>query len=71
MNLIKNILFFFNFASKIKTFLFILSNFILSLLEVIGLSMLLPLLMLFFQTDQVVSNSILKNLSLLITNNIP
>lgn len=69
MNTIKKILFFFNFASKIKTSLFGLSSFILSILEIIGISMLIPLLALFFQTDQVISNNELKNISLFISKN--
>ncbi len=70
MNTIKKILFFFNFASKIKTILFVLSNFILSILEIIGLAMLIPILMLFFQTDQVVSSDVLKNVSTFISKNL-
>ena len=68
-NLLIKVLFFFNFTSKIKTFLFGLSNLILSFLEVIGLSMLIPLLVVLFQTEQPVSNDYLKNFSLIISNN--
>ena len=66
----KKILFFFNFSSKIKTILFIASNLVLSLLEIIGLSMLIPILMVLFQTEQVISNKFLNNISLIITENI-
>ena len=70
MILLKKILFFFNFSSKIKTILFIASNLVLSLLEIIGLSMLIPILMVLFQTEQVISNKFLNNISLIITENI-
>jgi ATP-binding cassette, subfamily B, bacterial PglK len=69
MNLIKKILFFFNFTSKIKTFLFILSNFLLSFLEFIGLAMLIPALIMVFQVDQPIANSALKNFSLAVNQN--
>ena len=69
MSLVNKILFFFNFSSKIKTLFFILSNFILSLLEIVGLSMLIPLLGILFQTEEVISNNILKDLSSIVSNN--
>lgn len=69
-NLIRKILFFFNFSSKIKTILFIISNFFLSFLEIIGLSMLVPLLILIFQTDKSISNGFLKDFSMIIQDNI-
>ncbi len=65
MNLVNKILFFFNFSSKIKTILLIISNFILSLLEIVGLSMLFYILVFLFQADQV-SNNILKDFSSII-----
>ena len=69
MNLIKKIFFFFNYSSKIKTLLFIASNFILSLLEIVGLSMLVPLLAVLFQTEQIISDNILKDFLFIISNN--
>tara|TARA_B100000767_G_scaffold275517_1_gene312939 strand:+ start:311 stop:1993 length:1683 start_codon:yes stop_codon:yes gene_type:complete len=69
MDLVKKIFFFFNFSSKLKTLFFIVSNFILSLLEIVGLSMLIPLLAVLFQTEQVISNNILKDFSLVVSNN--
>jgi ATP-binding cassette, subfamily B, bacterial PglK len=69
MDLVKKIFFFFNFSNKVKTLFFILSNFILSLLEIIGLSMLIPLLGVLFQTEEVISNNILKDFSSIVSNN--
>ena len=69
MNLINKILFFFTFTSKIKTFLFIISNFLISLLELIGLSLIVPLLIVIFQPEQAVSSSLLKNFSNIISQN--
>lgn len=69
MNLIKTIFFFFNFTNKVKTFLFFLSNFLLSFLEFIGLALLIPILTLIFQVDQSITNSVLKNFSLVVNKN--
>lgn len=69
MNLINKILYFFTFTNKIKTFLFIISNFLISFLELIGLSLIIPLLIVIFQPEQSISSSLLKNFSNIVSQN--
>ena len=70
VDIVKKIFFFLRFSSNKKIYFFVLSNFILSFLEIIGLSMLIPVLIIFFQTDGGFSNEYLILFSKFIIQNI-